>query len=404
MIGALAATLPWLAALAFVRFRARFPRELPEADALVQSRGGSSADALPPVSVVVPARDEAHNIGRCLESLAASDYPDFEILVVDDRSTDGTGDLARAVPWHRARRILVVQGEALPDRWLGKPWACIQGAKAAEGDVVLFTDADTVHQPTLLRRAVIGLREERADLLTLMGRQLMESFWERLLQPHVFLGMLFRFPDFERIAGNDRWRDAIANGQYILMPASSYWAVGGHEAVRDEVVEDLALAQHVKRAGMRLRIRSAEEGLATRMYRSLPEIVAGWSKNLMLGGQQTFPRWVRPLVPPLSLGGSFLLWLMPPAVLICAGLGVVLGTWSASAMAGVLTWATVAVAASVLQFAWFARRLGAPAWYGLLYPLGAGVTSFIVARSWLRGPNVRWKGRDYTVPAASERP
>jgi chlorobactene glucosyltransferase len=391
---ALAATLPWLAALVFVRFRARFPTELPEV--------GAARD-LPPVTVIVPARNEAHNIERCVGSLAASDYPDFEIVVMDDASDDGTGTLARAMPTGRARAIRVLDGEPLPEGWLGKPWACWQGARAAEGDVLLFTDADTVHAPTLLRRAILGMREERADLLTIMGRQLMETFWERLLQPHVFLGMLFRFPDFEKIAGNDRWRDAIANGQYILMPAASYRAVGGHEAVRDEVVEDLALAQHVKRAGMRLRIRSAEHGLSTRMYRSLGEIVAGWSKNLMLGGQQTFPRWMRPLIPPVSLAGSVLLWLVPPAVLAVVAVGVSAGAWTATAVSALLVWSALAVAASVLQFGWFTHRLGAPAWYGLLYPVGAGVTSFILARSWLSGQQVRWKGREYRVPAASAR-
>lgn len=401
MIYVLGTALPWLAALLFVRFRARFPSELPDTD---EGPSEPRPQGWPSVSVVVPARDEAHNIGRCLASLAASDYPDFEIVVVDDRSTDGTGDLARAVSRNRARGIRVLEGEALAEGWLGKPWACIQGARAADGEVLLFTDADTVHRPDLLRRAILGMVQERADLLTLMGRQLMESFWERLLQPHVFLGMLFRFPDFERIAGNDRWRDAIANGQYILMPTSSYWAVGGHEAVRDEVVEDLALAQQVKRAGMRLRIRGAEEGLATRMYRSLGEIVAGWSKNLMLGGQQTFPRWMRPLVPPLSLAGSVVLWLVPPAVLVVLGFGLLAGTWTTASVGGVLAWSGVAVTASVVQFGWFAKRLGAPGWYGLLYPLGAGVTSFILARSWLRGSRVRWKGREYRVPTASERP
>lgn len=412
---ALAATLPWLAALAFVRFRARFPTELPEAgadgdeaDAGSPPAGGGSWSGsergdLPFVTVIVPARNEAHNIERCLASVATSDYPDFEIVVVDDRSEDGTGALARGVPQGRARAIRVLDGDPLPAGWLGKPWACWQGARVAEGEALLFTDADTVHAPTLLRRAIVGMRAERADLLTLMGRQLMETFWERLLQPHVFLGMLFRFPDFEKIAGNDRWRDAIANGQYILMPAASYRAVGGHEAVRDEVVEDLALAQHVKRAGMRLRIRSAEDGLSTRMYRSLGEIVAGWSKNLMLGGQQTFPRWMRPLVPPMSLAGSVLMWLLPPLVLVVSVVGVAAGVWTAASMSVALAWSAVAVTASVLQFGWFTHRLGAPAWYGLLYPVGAGVTSFILARSWIRGRRVRWKGREYRVPAASAR-
>jgi hypothetical protein len=269
--------------------------------------------------------------------------------------------------------------------------------------VLLFTDADTVHGPTLLGRAVRAMREERADLLTLIGRQVMGTFWERLVQPHVFLGMLFRFPDFERVAANDRWRDAIANGQFILMPGEAYRRIGGHAAVRDEVVEDLALAQHVKRAGLRLRVRSAEDDLGTRMYRSLSELVAGWSKNLVLGGQQSFPPWMRPLVPPVALLSSVLLWLLPPVVLLSAG-GLAWAGRTSAWLPGTALWAGVAVGASVLQYAWFSRRMGASPAYGLIYPLGAAVAGFIFLRSWTRGTRVRWKGRDYRVPAASSRP
>lgn len=407
---AVVAALPWVASLLFVLFVTRFPRELPSA-----VQGGRPSVAVaetpepPSVSVVVPARNEEHNIERCVASLVASDYPDFEIVVVDDRSEDGTASAARGVPVGRARRVHVVEGDPLPDGWLGKPWACFQGARAASGEVLLFTDADTVHAPDLLARAVHGLREEGADLLTLVGRQLMETFWERLLQPHVFLAMLFRFPDFERVAGNDRWRDAIANGQYIMMPTPSYRRLGGHEAVKDQVVEDLALAQHVKRAGMRLRVRAAEDGLSTRMYRSLGELIEGWSKNLIIGGQLTFPRWMRPWVPPVALTMSIVMWLVPPAVLV--GLAVVrlMGaepTWGGVALAppALGAWASFAVAVSTIQFAYFTRRMGASPWYGLLYPLAAAVTTYIFLRSWVRGRNVRWKGRDYRVPSASSSP
>lgn len=398
-------SLPWFGLFAFVRFATRFPTPLP----VRGSAEPSGTGPLPSVSIVVPARNEERNIERCLASLSASEYPDFEIVVVDDRSDDRTADLARTVPRGRAHRIEVVEGRPLPEGWLGKPWACWQGAEVARGDLLLFTDADTVHAAHLLERAVLGLREERADLLTIVGRQIMETFWERLVQPQVFLAMLFRFPDFERVAANDNWRDAIANGQFILMPRSAYARVDGHRAVRDEVVEDLALAQVVKRAGLRLRIRSAEDALATRMYQSLGELVEGWSKNLIMGGLQSFPRWMRPLVPPFSVAAGLVLWLLPPLVLL-GGIALELagasepGRPALGADEALLTWAALSVAASVALFASFARRMGAPARYGLAYPVGAAVTTFIFLRSWVRGRNVRWKGRDYRLRPASDRP
>lgn len=399
--------LPWIASALFIRFVARLPRPLPDFREEAPGTEPAAPDPAPAagrpdrpfVSVVVPARNEAHNIERCLGSLTASQYPDFEVVVVDDRSEDDTRSRALAVPTGSARRIAVVEGAPLPDGWLGKPWACWQGAAEARGDVLLFTDADTWHAPELLARAVDGMAEEEADLLTLVGRQEMDTFWERLVQPHVFLGMLYRFPNFERVAANDRWRDAIANGQYILMPRRAYEYIDGHRAVRDEVAEDLALAQHVKRAGLRLRVRSAEDALSTRMYRSLAELVAGWSKNLFLGGSQSFPPALRPLVGPGSVLGGIALWLVPPMVLVWAlGAGTAAGGPHAT-----LVWASTAVAASVFQFGYFTRRMGAPARYGLLYPLGAAVTTYIFLRAWTRGRNVEWKGRSYRVPSARDR-
>ena len=141
------------------------------------------------------------------------------------------------------------EGAELPDDWIGKPWACHQGAAVATGDLLLFTDADTTHGPALLARAVAGLREEKADLLTVLGRQLMETFWGRLVTPQIFLAMLLRFPDFERAAKSRRWRDAIANGQYLLFTRSCYEALGGHEAGKGRVVEDHRRAQLVKGTG-----------------------------------------------------------------------------------------------------------------------------------------------------------
>ena len=216
--------------------------------------------------------------------------------------------------------------------------------------------------------------------------------------------MLFRFPDFERVARNDRWRDAIANGQFMLFRRSAYDTIDGHEAVRDEVAEDLALAQYVKRAGLRLRIRSTETELATRMYRSLGQLIEGWSKNIVMGGLQAFPRAVRPLVPPVSFLGGVGLWLVAPTVLAtAAAAGLAGGGVALDLPPGLLLWALAVYLISVLLWAWFTREMGAPFYYGFLYPLGAAVGSYIFLRAWIRGRTVEWKGRRYRLRPVSQR-
>jgi chlorobactene glucosyltransferase len=429
--------LPWLGLVIFVRFVVRIPRELPAADDGPTPPGvaGAPVPDTPFVSVIVPARNERLNIERCLRSLTASRYAAFEVVVIDDRSEDETAAMASEAPAGNARDVRVIRGAELPEGWLGKPWACHQGADAARGELLLFTDADTTHAPDLLGRAVAGLREERADLLTVVGRQLMETFWERLVQPHIFLMMLFRFPSFEDTARNRRWRDAIANGQFMLFPRRSYDLIGGHAGVRDEVVEDLVLAQHVKQAGLALRIRGAEDDLATRMYRSLSDLVAGWSKNLFVGGRQASPRILRPVIMPLALVGQIGLWLAAPAVFLvtigvvaagaigagavgagavaasAVGAGAVgmasvagdaLGGPSGGVMADLLLWSGSVYALSALAFGLFTRQMGAPGRYGLLYPLGAFMTICILVRSWMRGSRVEWKGRRYVLRPPSE--
>jgi chlorobactene glucosyltransferase len=378
--------LPWLGVLGFLLLRVRLPRRLPSA----------RPARAPLVSVVVPARNESVNIEACVGSLTASRYPTFEVMVVDDRSDDGTGDLVRAMDRGRARRLDVLAGEDLPEGWLGKPWACWQGARAARGELILFTDADTVHGPDLLSRAVAEMEEAGSDLLSVTGRQLMGSFWERLVQPQVFLTMLLRFYDVDRAIADGRWRSVIANGQFMLFRREAYEELGGHEAVREEVVEDLALAQLVVRRALSLTVRMAEPSFATRMYRSLGELVAGWSKNILLGGLQTMPPLLRPMVAPGSAAVGAGLWLAPPVALAWSLLGAGGGA--------LLAWSATAVALSVVLWSLVTARMGAPFWYGLLYPLGAVVGLHIFLRAWIRGRRVEWKGRAYMVRDVSHVP
>lgn len=337
------------------------------------------------VSVIVPARNESANIETVVRSVLTSTYHPLELLVVDDRSTDDTAAIVERLAAEDAR-VRLVAGEPLPPGWYGKPWACLQGYRAAKGELLLFTDADTRHQPELLARSVGALYAEGADLLTIAPRQLCVTFWERVVMPQIWLLLALRYHP-ARVNHARRERDVIANGQFILVPRRSYQAVGTHDVVRAEVAEDLALAQAFHRAGRRLHFAFAERLMETRMYRSLPEMVEGWSKNMYLGGRRSFPG--EPLLQalvPLMLVAAFAFWLVPPVALALTAARSDIGVAAATATAlSAIFWVLISLGMRI------------PAWYGLLYPLGALTALGIGARSaWRGGRKVEWRGRAYT--------
>jgi chlorobactene glucosyltransferase len=336
------------------------------------------------VSVIVPARNESATIETLVRSVLASTYQPLELLVLDDRSTDDTAAIVERLAVGDAR-LRLVHGEPLPEGWYGKPWACLQGYRAARGDLLLFTDADTWHGPELLARAVGALRAERADLLTVAPRQRCETFWERLVMPQIWLLLALRYHP-SRVNRARRERDVIANGQFILVPRESYEAVGTHAVVRHEVAEDLALAQVFHRSGRKIHFAFAERLMETRMYRSLPHLVEGWSKNVYLGGRRSFPQEpvLRALVPVMLLA-AFLFWLVPPAVLAVTG-----------SSGGLCQAAAAATALSALFWMLISYGMKIPPWYGLLYPIGTLIALYIGARSTWRGARrVEWRGRVY---------
>ena len=371
--------LPWAGIIAFLLLIVKPVRQLTNITSLDLERA-------PSVGVIIPARNEAENIEECLASLTKSKYPNFEIIVVDDRSEDGTAELARTVPPGNAKRLVVIDGEALPEGWLGKPWACQQGARATSAELLVFADADTTHGDRLLSRSITELQNEDADLLNVLGFQVMESFWERLVQPQIFLAVVFRHPDLERSARSSQWQDGVANGQFMLMPRTSYEAIGGHESVRDRVLEDLALAQTVKRHGRTFVIRMAMDDLTTRMYHSLGGLIAGWSRLIQMGSTQG-----QPLVSSFGVVAvaTFCFWIVPPLMLLSALLGFGGET--------LLIWSALVCSLSVGIHAAFLHFLGAPAYYAVFYPLGSFVVLYIMIRSKVRASDVEWKGRRYTV-------
>lgn len=375
---ALAISIPWWAMVAFMVLRLRLPRPLPEKPA-----------AGPFISVIVPARNEAKNIGRCVRSLCASRYEGgFEVIVVDDRSDDDTAEVAESVAKGCASTVRVVRGAELPSDWTGKPWACHQGVEAARGELLLFTDADTWHAPELLGRAVAAVEEDGADLLSLVGDQETGSFWERVVQPFFVFLVAQAYPRTALPFRQARWQRAVANGQFILVRRKAYESVGGHRAASAAVVEDLRLAQIMTRAGHTVVLRGATGVFATRMYRSLGEMVRGWSKNIAVGTQM----WARTtaggiVLQPAMLTGFVVIFMLP--------FGALLGGAAAGAGAPFLLGAASATLPNMALAAFVNRRSDVSPLYGLLQPLASIVVCCTVLHSLARGRRVRWKGRVY---------
>jgi chlorobactene glucosyltransferase len=339
------------------------------------------------VSVIVPARNEARNIRRCLESLCALDYPTFEILVFDDHSEDETAEIVAEFV-RTDGRVRLIQGKGLPPGWAGKPHALWQAQAHAVGEWLCFIDADTFAQPELLSATLAFGEQIDADLISILTHQELESFWERVVLPLVFTAISVGFSP-RKVNDPDR-PDAIANGQYILIRREVYTAVGGHAAVRASVVEDLALARLVKGAGFRIAIADGRQLARTRMYTSLAEIWEGWTKNIYLGLEG---RWA------LIFFGAFgtllsavllPLWPLLAALWLSSG-----GGWQAWVVLGqaVLFWGYL-----LYQRRLAAQAFGVPGWYAVSLPLASAVLGGMIWTSaWriITRRGVKWKGRNY---------
>ena len=342
------------------------------------ARSGRPAPA-PRVSILVPARNEEHNIEACVRSLLAQRYPSFEVLVLDDGSTDRTGEILAALHTEDPRRR-VLGGTPLPAGWLGKHWACQQLAKAASGALLLFADADTRHHPDALANAVAALQAEDADLVTALPRQVVGTWAERLVIPILPWSVLSFMP----LAIAHRVRLpllAVAVGQFMLFRRAAYDAVGGHAAVRTSPVDDIALARRIKAAGLRWRLVDGAGRVETRMYRGRAEVVAGISRTLYA----VFGNLPAHLFVWLWLGVAFV---EPPVLLAAAALGAPLPGEAVALAAG-------CVAAALVLWLITALRFQFPLYLALLYPVVVAVGVGIALRSAVLTALGRttWKGR-----------
>ncbi len=337
----------------------------------------------PRVSILLPARNEEAVIGECVRSLLAQDYPDFEVLVLDDGSTDGTGAVLAGLAQEDSR-LRVLSGRPLPEGWIGKHWACQQLADAATGELLLFTDADTVHHPQALRLGVSALLAERADLMSGFLRQRLLTWGERLTVPTIF----WCFFSFLPLVIAHRARApglSLTNGQWMLFRRSAYEAVGGHAAVRESPIDDISLGRRVKAKGLHWRVVDAGEYVSCRMYPGFRAAIEGFTKNLFA-------------VFDFRLAEYLFVWVWmalvtvePLAVAVLWPLGVgqdVFSPWLA----------LVAVAEMLALWGVAMARLRLPRYLALLYPLSILLLVFIAFRSmlWTATGRATWKGR--TLP------
>jgi len=340
--------------------------------------------ACPFVSVCVPARDEQRDIEACLTSLLNQNYPHFEVIVVDDNSTDNTPGIIKSLQ-ERHANLVAIQGAALPSDWYGKPFALHQAAQKARGELLLFTDADPVFQRYALTTAVHLMQKHRLDMLTLLPGTEFGSFWERAVQPVIFafIAALTRF----RKVNDPSSPDAMGVGAFILLRREVYGRVGGHKTLKQAILEDIGMARLVKQSGAKIMIADAQKIYAIRMYHSFREIWVGWRKNVFLAMKKSIFKTFYTIL--CVLGFVVTPWLMVGVHLwVGSGLG-----WQVMALAGL---------GLVLITKWtLCHELNLEKRYALLFPLGALVMAAIMINSMIhvlfRG-GTEWRGRTYKQP------
>ncbi len=386
IVGVVAA-LPWLVLPVLLAWRLRATPSL------------DSVPAAPPagkvlrVSIVLPARNEAAHIAACIQSIQASSWPDLQLVVVNDHSTDRTGELAREAA-RGDPRIRVINAPDLPAGWFGKQWACEVGASHTNGQLLLFTDADTRHAPDLIAR-MVALRAQRgAELLSVAGVQTMDTVWEYAVQPSVLLLILSRYGGAASIERATHAREVIANGQCFMLSRAVYTRIGRHEAVRAFVAEDLMMAQAVFRHGHRVSLALGIRQLSTRMYDGLSALMKGWGKNLYAGGRYAMGggAWGQRVYPILLLAFPLGI-LLPFLVLVTSVFEGMIG--GATGLTAADWWSVFASGAILLTYAAAHRLNGAPLYRALLAPLGGAILLVICIQAIARGKRVEWKDRHY---------
>jgi chlorobactene glucosyltransferase len=342
----------------------------------------------PHVSILVPARNEAHNVVTTLPAFLGQDYEDYEVILVDDASTDGTAEVAQQMAADHPGRLRVIHVTELPPGWVGKTHALHTAFQAARGEWVLATDADIVFHPRALQAGLWLAETRQAELVSIYAFMECVSFWEKVMLPGFGLLLSAMFP--VRRINDPRSSVALASGGYILMRRAVWKELGGYQSIRSEMIDDLNTARLVKHSGRRIFVAATKDLVRTRMYRSFGEIWEGLRKNAFAGHRFSVPKMVATtcayLVTNLLPLGCLFLYAWP------------WGAGGTSVSTAVLLLSSAQYAVSALLHLPLVAYLRIRPGYALLAPLGAilyaGIGLDSMART-LLGKGVSWKRRQY---------
>jgi glycosyltransferase involved in cell wall biosynthesis len=355
----------------------------------LESSDRAGVTRFPKVSVILPARNEERYVARCLDSLLAQDYSNFEIIAINDSSADSTGEIMKEYA-AKDSRVVHVDAPAKPEGWVGKNWACHKGYLRAKGEVLLFTDADTEHSPSAMSLAVGQLVSQNLDALTAVPRLVCNDFWTKITLPGLATFLHTRFSPLR--VNDPNTKTGYFFGSFFVITRSTYEAVGTHEGVKDELVEDGALGGKVKEGKFRLK-----------MVRGERQIKAVWARDL-----QTLWHGLRRLMIPLYYQNKSGAYMMAAAVffILFAPFAFLpylpVATFANNISFQILLGFELAAIALVISTTAVQCRLGvfeSPA-YALASPLSGALISFgflsAIADARKKGA-VSWRGRQYTI-------
>lgn len=346
------------------------------------------------VSVLIPARNEERCIEACVQSLCNQDWPNLEVIVLNDGSTDQTSEILAKLASLYQDRLTIIDGKPLPLGWVGKSWACHQLSCAATGNALLFTDADTVHASGVVTSSVAWMEKHNVDAFSLIPFQDLRTPMEHLVVPMVHVLYVAYLPN-DLILHSKAVSLSAANGQFMWFRKAAYDLIGGHQSVKNNIVEDVALAKRIKHHGLRLALLDGHELVYCRMYTSAREVVEGFSKNFFPAMNFSVPLMIGFVVHFVAFWTLPLLWLLG---------GIFVALTYPSHMTRELTMATLQLPLTQLTIAALIRfgiamRFGMPLWHAFLQPFGAAISAAIGINSllWALSPSgPRWKGRSYS--------
>ena len=337
--------------------------------------------AYPYISVCIPARNEERDIKNCVKSVLNQDYPNFEVIVVDDNSSDNTAKIVRSMT-EEYPNLIFIAGAQLAPGWIGKSYALHQAYQKSRGQYLLFTDADLMYRSHALKTAMHTMICKDLDLLTLMPAAIFGSFWERVVQPVIF-GFIAALTSFRKVNSQSH-QSAMGFGAFLLFKKASYQKIGGHLSVANEILEDIMIAKKAKFNGLSILVADGKHLFSIRMYHSMKEIWVGWRKNIFLAMKKSILRAFYYMVMVLC-------FLLTPYIVVMCNLWMGTGNlWLGISLLG--------LALSLAAGLGLCHELGLERKNVFLFPLGAIVMVVIMFNSMVQTlllERTEWRGRTY---------